>query len=417
MALIESINLFKLREYFIGFFVYITIIQLGVLCYISPCYAGNTKVNFRTIINKSIKSVVQIKTYDKTGKQISSGSGYFINNAGEVLTNMHVLEGSYGATVTIYNGKTFPVDKILAEYIEGDLITISVDIPGRLVLPLKASKSTVSAGDKIIVIGSPLGLDQTVSDGIVSALRNIPHFGDTIQLTAPISPGSSGSPVINEVGDVIGVATFQLIKGQNLNFAIPISNIGKMKKVSSNSLAEWSKNRASGITKNRDSDYGNKSGDGFDSGFRELRWGTPLEYAFKLYPDLVLSGGKGNIGKIPYRRTFENLSNFGIKFDGIVYYFKDGLFSDIFLSILEKDGNMVRYTDLSSKAYEILTQRYGKPNNVAKSEGVGETTKGETITSVWNINGITIKLYCASIKKIDLQTIILSATKSDDAEN
>ena len=73
--------------------------------------------------------------------------------------------------------------------------------------------------------GSPLGLENTVSDGIVSAIRDVPDFGKVIQITAPISPGSSGSPVLNMQGEVIGIASFQMVEGQNLNFAIPSEKI------------------------------------------------------------------------------------------------------------------------------------------------------------------------------------------------
>jgi hypothetical protein len=78
------------------------------------------------------------------------------------------------------------------------------------------------------VIGTPLGLEQTVSDGIVSARREIPGFGRIVQMTAPISPGSSGSPVLNMRGEVVGVATFLIDMGQNLNFAIPAEITGRL---------------------------------------------------------------------------------------------------------------------------------------------------------------------------------------------
>jgi tetratricopeptide (TPR) repeat protein len=78
------------------------------------------------------------------------------------------------------------------------------------------------------VYGSPLGLENTVSDGIVSAVRDVPDYGRIIQITAPISPGSSGSPVLNMQGEVIGIATFQMVEGQNLNFAIPSERIASL---------------------------------------------------------------------------------------------------------------------------------------------------------------------------------------------
>jgi len=87
---------------------------------------------------------------------------------------------------------------------------------------------------------NPLGLERTVSDGIISAVRDVPEFGKIIQFTAPISPGSSGSPVVNMKGEVIGVATFQIIEGQNLNFAISGERIAQLKRdKKSKTLNEW----------------------------------------------------------------------------------------------------------------------------------------------------------------------------------
>jgi tetratricopeptide (TPR) repeat protein len=85
--------------------------------------------------------------------------------------------------------------------------------------------------ERIIVYGSPMGLEKTVSDGIISAIREVPGYGKLIQITAPISPGSSGSPVLNMQGEVIGIATFQFIEGQNLNFAIPSEKIANLKAI------------------------------------------------------------------------------------------------------------------------------------------------------------------------------------------
>ncbi len=85
--------------------------------------------------------------------------------------------------------------------------------------------------------GSPLGLEKTLSDGIVSAIREIPGFGKVIQITAPISPGSSGSPVLNMQGEVIGIVTFQIVEGQNLNFAIPSERIASLSLMEENKIS------------------------------------------------------------------------------------------------------------------------------------------------------------------------------------
>jgi len=81
-------------------------------------------------------------------------------------------------------------------------------------------ETKIESGQPVIVIGSPFGLEGTVSDGIVSGVRKVPDFWEIIQITAPISKGSSGSPVLNIKGEVIGVATFFIKEGQSLNFAI-----------------------------------------------------------------------------------------------------------------------------------------------------------------------------------------------------
>ena len=125
-------------------------------------------------------------------------------------------------------GKEYPIKKVIAEDPDGDLILVSVDLEGDRIQPLTVSSTLPETGERVIIIGTPLGLEKTVSDGIVSAVRDVPGFGKIIQVTAPISPGSSGSPVVNMKGEVIGIATFFIIAGQNLNFAIPGERISKL---------------------------------------------------------------------------------------------------------------------------------------------------------------------------------------------
>jgi len=153
---------------------------------------------------------------------------FFISQNGDIITNYHVLQGASSAEVKTSDGKTYPITYIVAEDEQSDIIRLSVNIPSQYVSPLSLNKTIPEVGERIIVYGSPLGLENTVSDGIVSAVREIPDFGKIIQITAPISPGSSGSPVLNMNGEVIGIATFQFIEGQNLNFAIPSEKIANL---------------------------------------------------------------------------------------------------------------------------------------------------------------------------------------------
>src|SRR5204863_8214538 len=92
--------------------------------------------------------------------------------------------------------------------------------------------------ESIVVIGNPLGLEGSVTNGIVSAVRDIPTFGRIIQITAAISPGSSGSPVVNMQGQVIGIATLQITGGQSVNFAIPSERISQLQIASVMSLGD-----------------------------------------------------------------------------------------------------------------------------------------------------------------------------------
>jgi len=202
--------------------------------------------NLPGIVKKIEPSAVVILTYDKEGKIIAQGSGFFISKNGDIVTNRHVLAGAQRAEVKTTNGKVYPITLIVAEDEEADIIRASVNIPVESVRPLSVSSAIPEVGERVAVIGSPLGLERTVSDGIVSAVREIPAFGKIIQITAPISPGSSGSPVVNMKGEVIGVATLQMVGGQNLNFAVPGNRIAKLKTGKGKTLNKWEKGVAQG---------------------------------------------------------------------------------------------------------------------------------------------------------------------------
>ncbi len=190
-----------------------------------PKQKEETIENLPSIIKIIKPSVVIVFAYDDKGEFLKLGSGFFISQSGDIITNYHVLQGADSAEVKTSDGKTYPITYIVAGDEQSDIICLSVDIPSQYVHPLSLSATVPEVGERIIVYGSPLGLEKTVSDGIVSAIREVPGYGKLIQITAPISPGSSGSPVLNMKGEVIGIATFQFIEGQNLNFAIPSEKI------------------------------------------------------------------------------------------------------------------------------------------------------------------------------------------------
>ncbi len=197
-------------------------------------------VNLSRLVQKIQPAVVTIITYDLENKPSGIGSGFFVDKRGHLITNYHVLKGSYTADIRTYNGSKYPITTILAEDKDTDLIKVLVDIPEKEISYATVTKELPGIAERIVVVGSPLGLDQTVSEGIVSSIRNLPNIGSFFQMSAPISPGSSGSPVINMKGKVVGVAAFQAVVGQNLNFAVSgRSVIGLKPKKETKTMAEW----------------------------------------------------------------------------------------------------------------------------------------------------------------------------------
>src|SRR6195256_7011791 len=189
------------------------------------------------LVRRIKPSAVAIETFDSRGEKLSRGSGFFIDYD-RVVTNRHVIDNAYRAEVHSYNGNVYPVKGVIAVDAEGDLALLRVDAPPNQVRPLLLDRTSPQEGESIVVIGNPFGLEGSVTNGIVSAVRDIPTFGRIIQITAPISPGSSGSPVVNMHGQVIGVATLQITGGQSVNFAIPSERISQLQTGTLTSLSD-----------------------------------------------------------------------------------------------------------------------------------------------------------------------------------
>ena len=179
------------------------------------------------LVRRIKPSAVAIETFDARGEKLSRGSGFFIA-PDRVVTNRHVIENAYKAEIHSFTGAIYPVKGVVAIDAEADIALLRVDVPAAQARPLLLDRTSPQEGESVVVIGNPLGLEGSVSNGIVSAVRDIPTFGRIIQITAPISPGSSGSPVVNMLGQVIGVATLQVTGGQSVNFAIPSARISQL---------------------------------------------------------------------------------------------------------------------------------------------------------------------------------------------
>ena len=179
--------------------------------------------NVADVVSRSSDAVVLIVISDSAGQETALGSGFLISADGEVVTNFHVIKEAHSAVVKLSNGAFFPVNGVLASDADKDLAIIKVS--GRnLPLLTLGDIENLHVGDHVVAIGSPLGLEGTVSDGIVSALRDVAKMR-WIQTTAPVSHGNSGGPLLDMNNHVVGVITWGINLGQNLNFAAPSSEV------------------------------------------------------------------------------------------------------------------------------------------------------------------------------------------------
>lgn len=182
------------------------------------------------LVKRVKPAVVAIATYDANGEALMTGSGFFLR-PGQVVTNLHVIRGSVRAEIKTLDGKgkVFPVNGTLAVDEEGDLALLSVEMPTTSTTrSTELAKDLPDEGEGIFVIGNPLKLEGSVSDGIVSAVREVPNSYRIIQITAPISHGNSGSPVFNMKGQVLGVVTVKVTNGQNINLAIAAGRVAEL---------------------------------------------------------------------------------------------------------------------------------------------------------------------------------------------
>lgn len=177
-------------------------------------------------VRKAAPSVVTVIARGKQGE--SRGTGFYISADGKVATNHHVIEGASVIRVRHEDGKVFTVQRVIAREKRVDLAILQTN--NRRARPLTLGDSDkVQRGQEICVIGSPLGaLEGSVTTGVVSAVRTIGRFR-MIQISAPISQGNSGSPVLNRRGEVIGIASASIVEGQNLNLAVPINYLKRLR--------------------------------------------------------------------------------------------------------------------------------------------------------------------------------------------
>lgn len=177
--------------------------------------------DLRTLAKETRPAVYLLVLQDEDGKTIGSGTGFLVSPDGLLVTNHHVIAEAKSLIAKAENGGLFPVVHVVGTDLANDLALLQIEGKNLSFLSL-APEGSAEAGTRIAVIGSPLGLEGTLTEGIVSARRRLlKEKRDVLQISAPISQGSSGSPVLDSQGRVVGIASFLLQDGQSLNFASP----------------------------------------------------------------------------------------------------------------------------------------------------------------------------------------------------
>ena len=184
------------------------------------------------ISDRVAPSVFYIEVYDEKSNPFATGSGFFISSDGVAVTNYHVIDGSSSANITTVGGDVFPITNILAfdEALDVAIIRIGkTSVNGKTVSGFPAAvlgdSSDIKAGQAVYAIGSPIGLQNTISNGIISNTNRVIEESEFIQVTAPISIGSSGGALLNEYGEVLGITSAIAIDAQNIGLVIPINII------------------------------------------------------------------------------------------------------------------------------------------------------------------------------------------------
>ena len=208
---------------------YLLLVPLVLALLSASVASAHLQEGLPALVKKVKPAVVAIATYDASGEALMTGSGFFLR-PGQVVTNLHVIRGAVRAEIKTLDGKgkVFPVNGTLAIDEEGDLALLSVDTPTERPRSTELASELPDEGEPIFVIGNPLKLEGSVSDGIVSAVREVPNSYRIIQITAPISHGNSGSPVFNLKGQVLGVVTIKVTNGQNINLAIAAARVAQL---------------------------------------------------------------------------------------------------------------------------------------------------------------------------------------------
>ena len=307
---------------------------LLVLFFVCVCGHITHAQDVTQLAKRTLAATVYLEMADTNGKLISYGSGFFVSPT-TIVTNFHVIAGTAkGIAKSVDKTRTYRIQGVVATDTKNDLAILKVKVPSTKLLRLGDSNK-VRIGEKVYVAGNPKGLEGTFSDGIISRISTQDN-SKRLQMTAPISPGSSGGPVLNSKGEVIGVAFMTLRGGQNLNFAIPSQYVQVL--LDTNKYVKALLNTKSLVTplsqvkKNISAEtYYKRGNTKYNLGLYEL---AILDYtdAICLNPDFLEAYGNRGLAKDSLGQHFAAIKDFDTVIrldpDDALAYFNRGLVKD-----------------------------------------------------------------------------------------
>ncbi len=315
---------------------------------INQDYSDNSSVlSSKQISDKCSSAVFNVSIYALNGQLAGNGSGFFISRDGWAITNYHVAANSSFLVVKTTDNKIYDKVQIVDYDKTNDLALIKVDGNNFNFLEID-STSNIVQGQTVYAIGSPLGLENTMSQGIISNVNRQLDNTTYIQISVPIAPGSSGGALINEYGKVIGVTSAGFVNSTgDLNLAIPIKNIEKLEKNLNNDYTLWMDKYYPGFSNAYDFGYftGVKLVDASE---------TSTGYVF--YYDAFDFHDNFGIGASTYFANAINIYQQALLMSGFEYYenhnYDDG-FSGIY-SNFSTSENVILILDLENEVITIM---------------------------------------------------------------
>ncbi|MBQ4370383.1 MAG: serine protease, partial [Oscillospiraceae bacterium] len=273
---------------------------------------GRQKLSATQISDKCASAVFYIDIYGMCGDLLGSGSGFFISDDGLALTNYHVAANSSCLTATMTDGTVYSAIDVIDYDSFNDLVLLRVHgAEGRPYLTLGDS-SAVKQGETVYAIGSPLGLSNTMSAGIVSNVSRVLDGVTYIQTSAQITHGSSGGALVNEYGEAVGVTCGGFDSYGDLNLAVPINYVSELDRSSQDSYYVWDLSWYEGF--NYAIDFGAFAGL-YYTDIQQTDWGTVYVYSINDFRDSPVQSWDDNFYDTIY--YYENrLLNNGLEFVG-----------------------------------------------------------------------------------------------------